>query len=279
MDLASIYQQAVYQVEMHHKLWFSEGEISKAIGLNGFMMEGLLIDTGQVHMQKEIREVVGAHPIEQVFLTHHHEDHSGNLAMVKQTTQAPIYASPDCIELMKAPPPISLAQKLTWGDRPPFTELIPKANCLETPNHRFQLIPVPGHAKDMVALYDPERAWLFSADAWVSPYIKYFMRPESMAEQIQTLERLGQLAVEVLFCSHNPKLSGGQALLKQKQQFLEDFYGRVVQEWEKGKSVPAIRRAMGRKENLFLKCLSGGELSLYNMIASVIRDEEKQAES
>lgn len=85
---------------------------------------------------------------------------------------------------MKNPPPISFAQKRVWGTRPAFSDLIPKDDQLETPDQKFTLTPISRHAKDMVALYEPEKKWLFSADLYVNSYIGYYLRDESIVQQI-----------------------------------------------------------------------------------------------
>ena len=42
-----------------------------------FRVDGLLIDTGPPILQREFMGWLEKHPIEQAFITHHHEDHSG----------------------------------------------------------------------------------------------------------------------------------------------------------------------------------------------------------
>lgn len=43
-----------------------------------YEVDGLLVDTGQRTMQREVGEWVNRDTIQQIFLTHYHEDHSGN---------------------------------------------------------------------------------------------------------------------------------------------------------------------------------------------------------
>lgn len=45
-----------------------------------YFVDGLLIDTGQRMAQKEILKTTTELPIDQIFITHHHEDHSGNIS-------------------------------------------------------------------------------------------------------------------------------------------------------------------------------------------------------
>ena len=95
-----------------------------------FFLDGLLIDTGHSRMRKEVVAAVKPLAVEQLFITHHHEDHTGNLSVLHPALACPAYASPKCIELMKAPPPISFAQWLTWGSRPAYSGLEETMNPL-----------------------------------------------------------------------------------------------------------------------------------------------------
>ncbi len=238
-----------------------------------FFVDGLLIDTGHSNMRREIVEQIGAWPVEQIFLTHHHEDHTGNLGPLQERFQCPSYASSTCVELMKAPPPISLAQWLSWGKTTPNFNIQVEDKSITTPSYHFQAIHIPGHAPDMVGLYEAQQGWFFSADLFVSDYIKFFMPTESMAEQIKSIRKVLQLDFDVLLCNHNPTLTGGKRRLERKLAFLENFYGEVSRLYHQGYSVSNILREMKLREDWFLRLLSGGALSTANMIRSVIRDE------
>ncbi len=238
-----------------------------------YFVDGLLIDTGHSNMRKEVLARLEPLPVEQLLLTHHHEDHSGNLHALQARINRPTYASTRCVEIMKNPPGISPAQWLYWGNRPPNFQLQAKDTFIETPNHRFEIIPVPGHAEDMVCLYEAKQGWLFSADLWVSSYIRYFMRSESMSQQIVSIRRVLELDFEVLLCSHNPQLAGGKPKLEAKLQFFEDFYGKAAALRQRGMDARSIMKEMQLHEKWPVWLLSLGQLSTLNMVKAVIRDE------
>jgi len=239
-----------------------------------YFVDGLLIDTGHRNMQQEVMGEITPLEVEQIFITHHHEDHSGNISSLRKHFNCPTYASSFCCEMMRQPPPISFAQKITWGNRPADFDLKPRDNFIETSNYFFEIIPIPGHAVDMVALYEKNKGWLFSADLFVGEYIKFFMRSESVSEQIESIKRILELDFEVLFCGHNPQMEGGKQKLKNKLQFFEDFYEKTATLYREGYSVNAIIKKMKIKRSWQIRLLSGGELSTLNMIKAVIRDEE-----
>ena len=239
-----------------------------------YFIDGLLIDSGHSNMKKEVLNEIGKLDVQQLFITHHHEDHTGNLDILQNHFQVPSFASSRCVEIMKKPPPISFGQHVSWGNRPANFDLQIKEDFIETENYRFELIPIPGHAIDMLALYERNRGWLFSADLWVNDFIRIFMRPESMKQQIASLKRVLKLDFKVLLCSHNPQFKDGKLKVKKKLEFFEYFYQTVADLHQKGFSPRAIIKEMGLKEDWSVRILTGGGISTLNMIKSVIRDEE-----
>ncbi|NRA48755.1 MAG: MBL fold metallo-hydrolase [Phaeodactylibacter sp.] len=49
-----------------------------------YFVDGLLIDTGHSRMRKQVATLTKELPVEQMFITHHHEDHSGNIEVLQQ---------------------------------------------------------------------------------------------------------------------------------------------------------------------------------------------------
>ncbi len=239
-----------------------------------YYVDGLLIDTGQRKARKQILSATKGLQVEQILITHHHEDHSGNVDSLKKQHNCEAFASERCCQIMQAPPKISFAQHITWGDRPAHPDLIPIQGSLETKQFTFELIPIPGHASDMIALFEPNRQWLFSADLYIHSFIAYFMKEESMREQIDSIKRILQLDFKEMFCSHNPQLVQGKEQLTKKLHFLESFFEKVAQEYQKGYTAKEVFKSLNLKENTTLKFLSGGNLSQINMVKSVIRDVE-----
>lgn len=241
-----------------------------------YFIDGLMIDTGHTKMASKIFNHVKDLPVKQIFITHHHEDHSGNIARMQGHFNCPIYASKLCSEMMKSPPSISFAQKMSWGNRPAYKKIIPQSDFLETENYKFEIIPIPGHAVDMVALYEPKRKWLFSSDLYVNSYIAYFLENESTSEQIKSIKRTLELDFDVLLCGHNPQFKNGKAKLKKKLLFLEKFFELVSNLYEKNYSAEQIFKELKLKEFWYVRMMSNGHLSKMNMVKSVIRDIENE---
>ncbi|MEL6533980.1 MAG: MBL fold metallo-hydrolase [Bacteroidota bacterium] len=242
--------------------------------VHAYFVDGLLIDTGQRRMAKEVQAAVGELPVEQMLITHHHEDHTGNLRALRQHFNAPVYASERCLQLMEKPPALSLVQKILFLDRPAARGLTPLEGTLETERYRFQVIPIPGHAPDMIALYEPQQGWLFSADLYVLKRPRYMLREESVAQQIRSMERVLSLDFDQMFCAHNPQLKEGKTKLSAKLQVLKELSAEVIALHEQGYSLRGIRNTLTVKEHWGVRLLSGGLLSAHNIIASIVRDHQ-----
>lgn len=241
--------------------------------VNLFLIDGLLIDTGPPRLYQEVLKNLGTKTVNQVFVTHHHEDHTGNVAKLSAHFNCPVYSSPLCSKMMKAPPRISFAQYITWGNRPPYHDL-QGVTKLATDHYEFELINIPGHAPDMVALHEPYKKWLFSADAYVHHYISYFLFSESVSQQIDSLEKLLQLDFETVFCSHIPPFKDGREKLNKKLTFLKSFDAQVREQASKGYSAKKIMKVLDLKERWDIRILSHGMLSKLNMVKSVLKDME-----
>lgn len=241
-----------------------------------YYVDGLLIDTGQLRMRKQILKTTESLDVGKIFITHYHEDHTGNIHDLRRIHRCKVYATDATCQIMKNPPKISLAQKMVWGNREPCSDLIPLAESIKSKNLRFQIIPIPGHASDMVALYQPEKKWLFSADLFLNTYISYYLSEESMIQQIMSIRNILKLDFDVMFCAHNPQLTNAKGQLTKKLHFLESFFDNVSSLYHKGYAELEIFRHMKLRENLLIKILSGGMLSKLNMVRSVISDINSQ---
>lgn len=237
-----------------------------------YYVDGALIDTGHSMMRNHIIRDVIKLSVDQIYITHHHEDHTGNIIPIQSIHNCLAYAPKKCCELMKYPPPLTFAQKITWGAREAYSELIPKDDNLKTNKYNFQIIPVPGHSPDMVALYEPDKQWLFSADLFINTYIGYFLTTENIKEQIASIKKILQLDFKIMLCSHNPQLDKPKQKLTKKLNFLEEFYDKVEKLFHKGYTAEEIFKILELREVKLVKFLSGGQLSKLNMVKSVIRN-------
>ncbi len=112
-----------------------------------YVIGDLMIDTAQSHMQKEVLQIAKDKKIKKIYLTHHHEDHSGNAAAIQKALNAMVYGHAITIQKMASPFKILPYQKYVWGRSKPLKmEALP----LKIDTDYGTIIPIhtPGHSRD-----------------------------------------------------------------------------------------------------------------------------------
>jgi glyoxylase-like metal-dependent hydrolase (beta-lactamase superfamily II) len=238
-----------------------------------FVVDDLMVDTGLRHMCREVLEIAGDSGIREAVLTHHHEDHSGNAAALKDTLNVTVYGHPLSVSKMKSPYNILFYQHYVWGKTVPL-QMAAVPEVVETTNFKLKPIHTPGHSRDHVVYLEPERGILFSGDLYLSDRIKYFRADEVISDQIESLKKVLHLDFDTLLCSHYPKPAKGKERIAKKLQFLEQLHGDIRKFWEKGYGEKQIFREMGLKEQHFIKWFCFGNVSMQNVVHSAIRSFE-----
>lgn len=228
-----------------------------------YFVDGLLVDTGPYSLRREIEPFLRELPIEQVAVTHLHEDHCG-LASMLASRGLPVHCPGESVEDAAREPRLPLYRRLIWGRRPPFPAK-PLPDVLRAGARIFQVLGAPGHTADHAAFYEPERGWLFTGDLFLTPRPKLVFREEDLSATLRTLTNLAGLEVRVLFDTHAGPLCDGRRLLGEKRHYLEELGSRVAALRRKGLSDPAIdRRLFPRRPALTY--LSRGEWSSLQMV-------------
>lgn len=229
----------------------------------------VMVDTGFRHMEREVITWAGEGRPEMVLLTHHHEDHSGNGAALRQGFNLPVYAHPETVKAVRAGFRIRPYQHLIWGRCRPF-EAFPVTGEIDVGRWRFIPVHTPGHSPDHTVYWVPEEGWLFSGDLYLGDRIKFFRADERIDQQILSLRRVLELEFEALWCGHRPRPGQGKRHLAAKLSFLEDLYGNVANLWNKGCSRREIMTDLGLREDWTVRCLTLGNASMRNLVDSVI---------
>ena len=237
-----------------------------------YILDGLVIDTGQRHMRQAVIALLGEKKLQQVLLTHHHEDHSGNASAICKQHQIEACGHPLTVQKMAAGFPILPYQRFIWG-RSEKIRLLPLGPAVES--NRYNLVPVytPGHSKDHTVFWEETNGWLFSGDLYLGQRIKYFRADENIFDQIDSLKKVLTLEFDALFCAHNPCPQNGKSKLKQKLQFLEDIVGQVRKLKQNGLSKKAVLNRLDPKTDRSIKLMTMGNVSFANMLASAFHGD------
>jgi glyoxylase-like metal-dependent hydrolase (beta-lactamase superfamily II) len=241
-----------------------------------YVLDGLVIDTGQHQMAKAVKTLLREKKISRIALTHHHEDHSGNAAMLCSLHAIPVMGHPLAAAKLKRGFAIRPYQYLVWG-KAPAVAVLPLTGVIET--ERFSLLPIktPGHSKDHIVFLEKQHGWLFAGDLYLGERIKYFRSDERLGDQIASLKKVLQFEFDALFCAHNPCLTNGKSRIRNKLQFLEDFSGQVKHLAAKGFSERAVIKAMDPAKDRLTKWITMGNVSFANMVRSAMASMAKDS--
>lgn len=239
-----------------------------------YFVDGLLIDSGPPNMRREVARLVAELGVRQCVTTHHHEDHSGNHALLNAGGITPL-AHPSGIARIAAPTLPELYRRVTWGS-PRSARVALLGERIETPAHRFQVIHTPGHAVDHVALFEPERGWLFTGDLYLAPRLKVLRDDEDVHAMMASLRRLVALSPAVVFCQHRGVVDDGAELLRRKLRFLVELGGRIGALRERGLDEEGIARALPGND-LIWRLWTGGHFAKRHFVRSFLRPAEPGA--
>ncbi|TLS34896.1 MBL fold metallo-hydrolase [Pseudalkalibacillus caeni] len=240
------------------------------LNVNVFFIDGLLIDTGPARLKNSLIPYFKELPIEQVALTHHHEDHTGLAGWLLHHRKRPLYIHGSGIEYCLQPPVLPFYRKVFWGKRDAFApEKMP--GRIETNSLTFHVEHSPGHAPDHVALIDKENGRLFSGDLYVLPHPKSLFAFESVPEIIRSIKRLLSYDFETLICSHAGVIPKGKEKLAAKLSYLEEIREQVLSLYENGMPANRIRKELFPKIHP-LQIMSFFENSSTHLITSILAE-------
>ncbi len=239
-----------------------------------YIFGDLMVDTGQSHMQKHVLQIADDNNIKRIFLTHHHEDHSGNAAALKHVLGAQVFGHSLTKEKMKAGFAVLPYQKYVWGKTHPL-KLKTLPEKIETIAGDMIPVHTPGHSKDHTVYLLEKDGVLFSGDLYLADKIKFFRSDEDMGIQIESLKKVLKLDFHTLLCNHSPRLEHGKERMESKLGFLEDLYGSIIMLWEKGYLEKQIFKVLKLKEDYFIKYFCCGNVSMINGVRSAVRHYER----
>jgi len=243
-----------------------------------YLLEGLLIDTGCAHTAAELVRALEGRELTSIINTHSHEDHIGaNGALQRLHPTLEARAHPRAIPLLADPRNqlrLQPYRQLFWG--------WPEASCakpladetwIEAENFRLQALHTPGHSRDHMCLFEPERGWLFTGDLFVGGRERALGADYDIWQIIASLKRMAALPVAVMFPGSARVRNQPRAELAAKIEYLEDLGGRVLDLHQRGWSVGAITGALcGRP--MLIEIATGGNFARRNLVCSYLANRD-----
>ncbi len=236
-----------------------------------YWVDGLLIDTGPRCAAPELLKVLSQVPVNQIVVTHGHEDTIGGLEDVHtRFRHAPIFAPYRAISVIQEPTRLRLQlyRRLVWG--------VPKAlkqvralddidNTLRTTSYTFRVIETPGHSRDHISLFEPTQRWLFSGDAFVGGMERAWPRESDLFSVIGSLQTLMSLRPERLFPSSGEVRRTPRPEIAEKIASLQRLSKEVARLDAAGMSVEEIVACLFKGESA-LRLWTNGHFSAANLV-------------
>ena len=230
-----------------------------------YRIGSVVVDTGPPNVWRTVRRFLRERGVGRVVVTHHHEDHGGNLAAIRADLGGEVFAPAGGIEPLAAGFRLRPYQRIIWG-RPGRVRPEPLPDEIELDGGgALRAVAAPGHSSDMTCFFEPERRWLFSGDLYISSRTRYLRADESVRDTIASLRRVLELDFGTLFCSHRGPIDDGKAALGRKLGFLEELCGRVGELHERGLPEAAITRELLGREG-WMRWITLGHFSKRNLV-------------
>ena len=235
-----------------------------------YFVDGLLVDSGPPNLGRAVSRLCRELGVRQCVTTHHHEDHAGNHRLLQGELGITPLAHPVGVARIAAPAsPLPLYRRVVWGSPEP-AHAAPVGECLVTPGHRFQVLHTPGHAADHIALYEPDREWLFSGDLYLAPRLRYLRADEDVHALLDSLRRAAALRPRELFCQHRGRVEDGAAMLARKLEFLAELGERIRDLRGRGLDEDEIARALPGGDLLW-RVWTGGDFAKRHFVRAFLR--------
>lgn len=183
-----------------------------------------VIDTGMRGGEKRILEAIeelgrSSSQIANILVTHHHFDHCGALARLRQLSCSKVFAHRDEIPYINGelPPARFIYTRPLGGILWPMLSRFVRVEATEVdvpltdgqyldPLGGLRVVHTPGHTPGSVCFYSPERRLLVAGDALTNFLRRVSLPPftANMTKARESVCTLAQLDFEVLCLGHGP---------------------------------------------------------------------------
>lgn len=219
-----------------------------AMAVHSYVIDGVLIDTGSKTLRHEFEPFFKEADFDQIVLTHFHEDHTGNAAILEKEYGAPIFIHQMSTHLTPNETRVPLYRKAVWGGVEPFSSK-PLPRTFKSRNDDWTVIDTPGHTKDHVALLNESKGILFTGDLFITPKTKVVIVYENILDTLDSLKKILIFQFEDIYCQHAGRLKKPHQMIQMKIDYLEELEGKILNLRKEGKDVHTITAELFPKIN------------------------------
>ncbi len=230
-----------------------------------YRVRDALIDTGYPRARDALSDTLTRAPVRGALLTHHHEDHAGNVQWLADSG-VPLGMSNATEQILRKLPHIGLYRRITWGAMASLTGDIARFH-----DASLALIASPGHSPDHHVVFDHTTGTLFSGDLFLGVRMKIAHWYESPTQHVRSLRACIAMQPTRVFCAHRGLLPSGTAMLAAKADWLEDVIARVLALAAQGVDATTIReQLLGPLDSTHW--ISFGDYSADHIVRAILRD-------
>jgi glyoxylase-like metal-dependent hydrolase (beta-lactamase superfamily II) len=244
--------------------WRMASAAGRAVGYDAsaYVYRGVMIDTGFHHARGALSAALSSAAIRGVVITHWHEDHAGNAALLAGRG-VPILVRADTEAMLRTRPSMKLYRHLIWGRPPALRGDVARFECDEV-----ECIHTPGHSEDHQIVWFPETRTLFSGDLWLGVRSRILNEAEDPYRIIDSLRRTAALGPERMFDAHRGSVTKPADALLARADWLAETVHEIARQVAAGRRDQAIvKELLGGEESAAV--VSFGEYSRRNLVRAV----------
>lgn len=245
-------------------------DFPSAMWVCAYLVDGLLIDTGMAHTVQEFTEFLKDKYLKVAVNTHFHEDHISGNKFLQDTRGIEIFAPPLSVEKISKPATLYPYQEEIWGYPVPSV-VKTLGDHIHSDNYRFEVISSPGHERDQICLWEKTNGWLFTSDLYVSTRPVACRSTDDIWQTLADLENIRALNPRVLFPAPTHVVFEPAAKLDELIACLEELGGKIVELYQKGKSIEQIKEEIFGQEDVFSD-MTQQQFSSLNMVKSFLKN-------
>ena len=236
-----------------------------------YQIEDVVFDAGCANAIDELRAFKRTNPVNRVVVTHNHEDHFGGCSAF--LPEAEVFAGSVTLQSVREPYQLPEFFRFVWGQPPPVKE----AQCLDEStivvgDYHFEVVDLSGHCEEMIGFWEPQRRWLFSADAVPLPSRKQMAMPEeNIPKMIMRMEEISDMHVEVLFDGHRGPIENPKKHIETRISFLTNLHQQIQRMADEGKSLVEIKEVLRFPEPWYLPNTEN-RFAVDHLIRSLLED-------
>jgi glyoxylase-like metal-dependent hydrolase (beta-lactamase superfamily II) len=182
--------------------------------------------------------------------------------------------------LLKLRPKLYPYQELAWGYPDP-SEAVPIGDTIESENHEFRVIHLPGHSLDHIALVEPKEGWVFVGDLYISVKPVTARLDENQWHIISSLKKIRNFSPRILFTAVPDPVKDASSVLDKSIAIREDLGSRMLKLSKDGLSSAQILKEVFGKEAQFdrigikatYKEFTQGQYSTENLVETFIHKQ------